>query len=100
MNAMSDLFGVPPLPGLKSRSHFGSPVEELALIGRIHQTGLLPFTVQRWLGKRLTTSYGLDYNFDEGRLAVAEPISNWLGCVRKRAARFAGLDPDICAGLC
>lgn len=42
--------------------------------------------------KRLTTSYGAGYNFEAGRLSLAEFIPDWLDPFRIRAAAFASLD--------
>ena len=89
-----DLFGTTPLAGLSSGIEVVSPDEEADLIARIDGAGLSPFRFQGWLGKRLTVSYGSGYDFDAGRLATSEPIPEWLGIVRERAARFAGLDPE------
>ena len=71
---MTDLFGESPLPGLASMREILSAAEATALIDRIDGTALSPFRFQGWLGKRLTASYGFGYDFDAGRLAVAEPI--------------------------
>jgi hypothetical protein len=89
-----DLFGTTPLAGLSSGIEVVSPSEEADLISRIDGAGLSPLRFQGWLGKRLTVSYGSGYDFDAGRLATSEPIPEWLGPVRERAARFAGLDPE------
>jgi hypothetical protein len=89
-----DLFGTTPLAGLNSGMDVVSPGEEADLAARIDGSGLSPFRFQGWLGKRLTVSYGSGYDFDAGRLAVSEPIPEWLRPVRERAARFAGLDPE------
>jgi len=90
-DGFADLFGASPLSGLTSMPDIVSLVEEAALIDRIDGTGLSPFRFQGWLGKRLTISYGSGYDFDVGKLAVAEPIPAWLEPLRERAARFAGL---------
>ena len=94
VNSLADLFGTTPLSGLRSADDVVSPDEENDLTTRIDDTGLSPFRFQGWLGKRLTTSYGSGYDFDAGRLAVSEPIPEWLLPVRERAARFAGVDPE------
>lgn len=91
---MPDLFGATPLPGLLSGEGVVSPDEEAELTERIDGTGLAPFRFQGWLGKRLTTSYGSGYDFNAGRLAVSEPVPEWLLPVRERAAGFAGLAPE------
>lgn len=93
MQATPDLFGSPPLTGLTTRPDLISSAEESELIERIDATALAPFRFQGWLGKRLTTSYGIGYDFDAGRLEPADPMPEWLTPIRDRAAAFAGLDP-------
>jgi hypothetical protein len=94
VDSLPDLFGTTPLAGLRSGDDVVSPDEETNLTERIDGTGLSPFRFQGWLGKRLTTSYGSGFDFEAGRLAVSEPIPEWLLPVRERAAQFAGLDPE------
>ena len=94
MNAMLDLFDEPVVAGLSMRGDIVSAEEEAALIAQIDDTGLSPFRLQQWTGKRLTQSYGWSYDFSTGVFAPADPIPDWLDIVRRRAARFAGLDPD------
>jgi hypothetical protein len=88
---MIDLFGVPPLAGLAMKTGIVSPSEEAMLADRIDRAGLAPFRFQGWLGKRLTASYGTGYDFDAGRLEIAQPIPDWLDSLCGRAAQFAGL---------
>ncbi|WP_341207225.1 alpha-ketoglutarate-dependent dioxygenase AlkB [uncultured Sphingomonas sp.] len=91
---MVDLFDAPVLPGLVTRDDLIDADEERMLIDRIDATGLTPFRFQGWTGKRLTTSFGWDYDFTVGRPAEAPPLPDWLRPFRDRAAIFAGLDPD------
>ncbi|MDH7972873.1 alpha-ketoglutarate-dependent dioxygenase AlkB [Sphingomonas sp. AR_OL41] len=100
IDGSADLFGTNPFAGLCSAPEIVSPAEAKELADRIDGTDLSPFRFQGWLGKRLTVSYGSGYDFDAGRLAIAEPIPQWLAPLRQRAARFAGLDPDaLCQAL-
>ncbi|WP_338405663.1 alpha-ketoglutarate-dependent dioxygenase AlkB [Sphingobium arseniciresistens] len=55
---------------------------------------LSPFRFQGWEGKRLTHSFGWNYDFDTGEVARAAPMPDWLVDVRSRVAAFADLDPD------
>ncbi len=91
---MSDLFDTPIVPGLSLRSDIITQAEEAKLITRIDETGLSPFRFQQWTGKRLTRSYGWNYDFENGTFAPAEPLPEWLGDVRARAAAFAGLTAE------
>jgi alkylated DNA repair dioxygenase AlkB len=94
MNAMFDLFDTPVVPGLAMRDDVLTKAEEAALIAHIDGTHLTPFRFQQWTGKRLTYSYGWNYDFEHVRFAPAEPMPHWLLDVRGRAAAFAGLAAD------
>ena len=95
MTSMADLFGTPVLPGLVSTEEFITSAEEWAATAAIDATDLSPFRFRGWTGTRLTSSYGWNYDFDAGRLQEAEPLPAWLLPLRDRAARFAGLSPDV-----
>lgn len=92
---MLDLFGMPTLVGLRTCPDILDRDEERTLIARIDATDPTPFKFQGWTGKRLTTSFGWDYDFDAGRPVPAEPLPDWLLSVRDRAASFARLDPTL-----
>jgi alkylated DNA repair dioxygenase AlkB len=92
--AQPDLFATPGLAGLSQADGFVTPGEEQVLVASIDAAPLAPFRYHEWLGKRLTASYGWSYNFDDGSLAQAEAIPDWLLPLRVRAAGFAGLQPD------
>ena len=49
-----------------------SRVEEAELIEHIDASDPKPFRFQGWLGKRVTTSYGIGYDFDAARLELAD----------------------------
>ncbi|WP_420139148.1 alpha-ketoglutarate-dependent dioxygenase AlkB [Sphingomonas sp.] len=90
---MHDLFGVAPVPGFNQIEAAFTTAEERALIARIDAEDLSPFRFQGWTGKRLTRSFGWNYDFDAARLAEADPIPGWLLPARDKAAALAGLDP-------
>ena len=92
--AQPDLFGEPRLAGLSQADAIVTPGEEQKLITSINAAELSPFRFHRWLGKRLTASYGWRYDFDNASFAPAEAIPDWLLPLRARAARFARLQPD------
>lgn len=94
MNAMLELFDTPVVPGLAMRTDVITAGEEAALIARIDDTSLSPFRFQQWTGKRLTCSYGWSYDFESSTFAPTEPMPDWLGEVKAKAALFAGLAPD------
>lgn len=89
-----DLFGDPLIAGLDYRPEFISQVEERALIEHLSQEELSPFRFHGWTGKRLTRTYGWRYDFDDASFAPAEPIPDWLGPLRDKAAGVAGIRPE------
>ena len=92
---MHDLFGVSVLPGLESADEFVTRQEEQALVHAIDRLDLAPFRFQGWLGKRLTHSFGVHYDFDTASLAISEEMPGWLSAVRERASDFALLSPAM-----
>ena len=94
MAAQPDLFGERHPAGLSQAAAIVSPDEEPALIASIGAADLSPFRFQRWLGKRLTASFGWRYDYDDARLHAAGTIPDWLLPLRAKAAGFAGLQPD------
>jgi DNA oxidative demethylase len=92
--AQSDLFDERRLPGLTQAEGIVKGNEERALIASIDATKLSPFRFHGWLGKRMTASFGWNYDFERQRFAPTEPIPDWLFELRERAARFAHLKPD------
>lgn len=92
---MPDLFGTPIIPGLGTAADLVTHAEEHKLIAAIDECQLAPFRFQGWEGKRLTTSFGFNYDFDTHRVARAAPIPGWLMPIRSKMAAFAGLDPDL-----
>ncbi len=88
-----DLFDARMPPGLSIRSGLIDAAEERTLIERIDATDLTPFRFQGWTGKRLTASFGWNYDFEAGRPAEAPPVPEWLRPFQYRTAHFAGLDP-------
>jgi alkylated DNA repair dioxygenase AlkB len=92
--AQSDLFAGPPLAGLTQAEGIVTQNEERALIASIEAASLSPFRFHGWLGKRLTASFGWNYDFDTTRFAPTEPIPAWLSPLRARAARFACLKTE------
>jgi DNA oxidative demethylase len=91
--AQPDLFAE-ALPGLSQAGDIVTPGEEQALVTSIDASPLSPFRFHQWQGKRLTTTYGWSYDFDDGSFTPAEAIPDWLLPVRAKAALFAGLAAD------
>lgn len=89
-----DLFGMPPIAGLRYCEEIIGLADEETLIGELLAADLSPFRFQGWLGNRKTRSFGWRYDFDDGAFRPAEPIPAWLESLRRKAARFAGNRPD------
>jgi len=85
------LFDHELIPGLRTRDELVDAAEEAELITHIAALNLTPFRFQSFTGKRLTTSFGLFFDFENGRITRAEPIPEWLDPLRRRAADFAEL---------
>jgi hypothetical protein len=85
----SELFERPRLSGLVQADAIVTPDEEQVLMASIDAVGLSPFRFHGWLGKRLTASFGWNYDFDTARFAPTEPIPAWLLPLCGKAARFA-----------
>ncbi|MGN6819633.1 MAG: alpha-ketoglutarate-dependent dioxygenase AlkB [Sphingomonas sp.] len=90
----SDLFDLPAISGLGTRADFVSPAEEQTLIAASDAVDRTPFRFQQWTGKRLTHSFGWQYDFQSGALDRGAPLPDWLLPIRDRAAAVAGLEPD------
>ena len=98
MATQIDLFGASapgPASGLPAGIDYApdiiTPLEEQALIARLEGIEVTPFRFQGWLGKRLTTSFGWRYDFEDASFGPTEPIPDFLLPLRDRAAHFAGL---------
>lgn len=90
---MNDLFGQPPIPGLRIAEELVNAEHEQALVTAIEESGLTPFRFGQYEGKRLTRSFGHNYDFGSHKLVEADPIPAWLLPVQASAAAFAGLAP-------
>ena len=95
MSSQPDLFAAPVLDGLTYSDSLIDPAQEAALIAAIGALELEPFRFQGWTGKRLTTSFGWQYDFDHARVAAAVPMPGWLAELRDCSAAFAGLDRGL-----
>jgi len=91
----ADLFDTPAVPGLGTQPDVITPSEERSLIAAIDSVDMAPFRFQQWTGKRLTHSFGWQYNFQSGELGGGAPMPDWLLPIRDRAADAAGLASDV-----
>ena len=89
-----DLFDEPRIAGLFQAGAVVTPDEERILIASVDAADLSSFRFHGWLGKRLTVSYGWNYDFEDASFTPGEAIPDWLLPLRAKAAQFAGLHPD------
>jgi alkylated DNA repair dioxygenase AlkB len=67
------------------------PDDEAELIARFRELPFREFEFHGFLGKRRTVSFGLRYDFGDGKVHRAEDIPDFLLPLRDRAGAFAGL---------
>src|SRR5215813_44875 len=89
-----DLFDEPRIAGLFQAGAVVTPDEERMLITAVNAADLSSFRFHGWLGKRLTVSYGWNYDFEDASFTPGEAIPDWLLPLRAKAAQFSGLHPD------
>jgi alkylated DNA repair dioxygenase AlkB len=70
------------------------PGEEAELMARFRELPFREFEFHGFLGKRRTVSYGLRYDFGDGKVRRADDIPDFLLPLRERAAAFARLAPE------
>ena len=90
----TDLIAAPLLPGLSVAENIVTKHVERALIAAIDSAGLSPFRFHGWEGKRLTASFGWQYDFDDASFRPTDVMPGWLLPARERVAEFVGLAPD------
>ncbi len=90
------LFGQgPSLPaGFKYQADFVSPAEERELLEQLAGLPFREFEFHGYIGKRRVISFGWRYDFDKEQADRVEDIPAFLLPLRKKAASFAGLEPD------
>ena len=88
------LFDEPRIAGLFQAGAVVTPDEERILIASVDAADLSSFRFHGWLGKRLTVSYGWNYDFEDASFTPGEAIPDWLLPLRAKAAQFADLHPD------
>lgn len=94
MESQGELFAAPPpVEGFDLVEDVISPAEEAELARRIDSAPLAPFRFQQWEGKRLTMSYGSDYDYQRARPVGAPPMPPWLAALRDKLAERLDLPP-------
>ncbi|MGI6854256.1 alpha-ketoglutarate-dependent dioxygenase AlkB [Mesorhizobium sp. 1B3] len=91
-----DLFGSPiVLPeGFRYRQDLLASEEESALVAQLRELDFKPFQFQGHEGNRRVVSFGLHYDFADGRLKQTREIPSFLLPLRGKAAQFARLTPE------
>jgi alkylated DNA repair dioxygenase AlkB len=99
IRAQPDLFAATPdwPQGFRYESGVISAEEQRGLVEQFQTLPFKEFEFQGFLGKRRVVSFGWRYDFNNGGFQKTESIPDFLLPLRKRAARFAGLDADALA---
>lgn len=85
----------PPLEGFRYQPELISVAEEAALLARVRELPFKNFEFHGFKGKRRTVSFGWQYEFSgRGALRKADDIPQFLLPLQKRAASFAGMEPE------
>ena len=85
----------PGLPqGFRYRPDFLSEGEERDLVGRVQSLPFKGFEFHGFVGNRRVVSFGWRYDFGDRTLQKADDMPPFLLPLRRRAAEFAGLEPD------
>jgi alkylated DNA repair dioxygenase AlkB len=71
-----------------------APEEERELVAAMRDLPFREFEFHGYRGNRRVVSFGLRYDFSDGRLHEAEAMPAFLLPLRERAGRFAGLKAD------
>lgn len=91
-----DLFGSQPsiAPGFRYEPDRISHAAQIALIREIKELPLEAFDFHGFKANRRVISFGWRYDFVSGRLALTDPIPEWLLPLREEVAYFAEGDPE------
>ncbi|MDQ3822638.1 MAG: alpha-ketoglutarate-dependent dioxygenase AlkB [Actinomycetota bacterium] len=81
--------------GLVYRPSLLTEAEERALLSELERLEFREIRMHGVVAKRTARHFGLDYDYERrGVVEEAEPIPEWLGPVRERAAELAGVAPE------
>jgi alkylated DNA repair dioxygenase AlkB len=78
--------------GFAYQSEVLSRDEEAALLAHLPTLPFEPFQFHGYEGKRRVVSFGLKYEFNGKGLRGAEPVPEFLGAARSKAASFLGVE--------
>lgn len=85
----------PELEGFLYRPEFLTETEEQELLRSIRAQDFQAFDFHGFTAKRRTIEYGLEYDFGTRQATAAAPFPEFLLPLRKRAAAFAAISPDL-----
>jgi alkylated DNA repair dioxygenase AlkB len=80
--------------GFRYRADFLSEDEERDLVGHVQSLPFKGFEFHGFVGNRRVVSFGWRYDFGGRKLQKADDMPPFLLPLRRRAAEFAGLEPD------
>jgi hypothetical protein len=82
-----------PIEGFTSQADLVPASLEAVLLARLAGLEFREFEFQGFLGKRRVVSFGVRYDFGDGKVHLAPEIPPFLHPLRHLAAKFASIDP-------
>ena len=91
------LFDIEPsLPqGFRYQPDFLTEQREAELLNEFPRLPFREFQWHGYTGKRRTVTFGWSYSFDNGQLAPADPLPDFLQQLKRDVAEWAGLNPGL-----
>jgi DNA oxidative demethylase len=80
--------------GLVYRPELLSVEAETALLDKFESLRFDPIVMHGQEARRTARHFGLDYDYEARTPQPGEPMPEWLGPVRARAAELAGVEPE------
>jgi DNA oxidative demethylase len=98
MSQQGSLLGSEPsIEGLKYDPQFITPADESALLQIITNLEFHEMKMRGVVARRRVLHYGVNYSFETFRATPGPPIPDFLLPLRKKAARFGGVDAEALA---
>jgi alkylated DNA repair dioxygenase AlkB len=85
--------------GLAYRPDFLTPDEERDVLAEVERMDFRAVTMRGQTARRTVRHFGLDYDYEGGELAPADPLPEPLGWLRERAAALIERDPQDLAQI-
>ncbi|MDQ3978154.1 MAG: alpha-ketoglutarate-dependent dioxygenase AlkB [Actinomycetota bacterium] len=80
--------------GLFYSDGFVTEEEERDLVARLDGAAFEEVRMHGQAARRTVVHFGFRYDYEGWKLLAAEPMPDWLGWLRDRAAMLIGLDPE------